>query len=374
MSPTADPADRPAPREPVNEALWLVSRRGTFRVGPAPFTAPGAGEVVVEARAVAVNPVDAVPAVARRFVYPWLRHPTVLGTDVAGEVVAVGPGVSRFRVGDRVVGLATGQEKFRNDPAHGAFQRFVVLAADLTTPVPDAVALTDAVVLPLAVATAAAALFEPDQLGLALPPRHARPDAREPGSTVLVWGGSTSVGNNAVQLAAAAGHRVVATASPRNFALVRGLGAAEVVDYRAPTVVEEVVAALDGHPLAGTFAIGSGLAGRGRAHRATHRGQPPGGLRLPGPGHRRTPAARPSARRPRLRRLGRSAGGDGGRSGRVRRTSSPTRSPTGATGSRRPPRSSGTDLAAVPDALVRLRGGRLGPQARRQPRPSPTLR
>ena len=70
-----------------NQALWLESRRGTLRVGPAPYPTPGHGEIVVRTRAVALNPVDAVPALARRFVYPWLRHPTVLGTDVAGEVV-----------------------------------------------------------------------------------------------------------------------------------------------------------------------------------------------------------------------------------------------------------------------------------------------
>ncbi|MGI3784795.1 MAG: zinc-binding alcohol dehydrogenase family protein [Janthinobacterium lividum] len=245
----------------TNEALWLESRRGTFRVGPAPTPTPGPGEIVVEAHAVAVNPVDAVPAFARRFVYPWLRHPTVLGTDVAGVVRAVGPavgtGVQRFQVGDRVVGFASGQEKFRNDPAHGAFQRLVVLAADLATPVPDDVGPTDAAVLPLGLMTAAAGLFEPDQLGLALP----GPVVVDQHATVLVWGGSTSVGNNAVQLAANAGYRVVATASPRNFDLVRGLGAAEVVDYRDASAVADVVSALRGHTLAATVAIGQGALG-----------------------------------------------------------------------------------------------------------------
>jgi len=239
---------------PGNSALWVGSRRGTFRVGPAPSPEPGPGEIVVQTRAVALNPVDAVPGVARRFVYPWLRYPTVLGTDVAGDVVAVGADVTRFAVGDRVVGLATGQEKFRNDPAHGAFQRLVVLAADLTTPVPDRVTSTDAAVLPLAVTTAAAGLFEPDQLGLALPGG----PVVDRGATVLVWGGSTSVGNNAVQLAVQAGYRVVATASPRNFALVRGLGAAEVFDYREGSVAADVIGALRGHTLAGTLAIGQG--------------------------------------------------------------------------------------------------------------------
>lgn len=240
-----------------NLALWVESRRGTFRVGPAAYPTPGPGEIVVAARAVALNPVDAVPGFVRRFVYPWLRYPAVLGTDVAGEVVEVGPataGAQRFAVGDRVLGLATGQEKFSNEPAHGAFQHLVVLAADLCAPVPAGVALTEAVVLPLALTTAAAGLFEPDQLGLALPTE----EIVDRGATVLVWGASTSVGNNAVQLAANAGYRVVATASPHSFAQVRGLGAAEVVDYHDRSAVADLVSALRGHTLAGTVAIGQG--------------------------------------------------------------------------------------------------------------------
>ena len=243
---------------PENTALWLTSRRGTFRVGPAPYPAPGPREVVVEAHAMALNPVDAMPAVTRALVYRWLRHPAVLGTDVAGVVVAVGPtersGPDRLEVGDRVVGFATGQEKFRNDPAYGAFQRFVVLSADLTARVPDDVRLVDAAVLPLGLATAGAGLFEADQLGLALPGS----EVLDRAASVLVWGASTSVGNNAVQLAGAAGYRVVATAGPQSFARVRDLGAAEVVDYADAGAVEALVGALDGHRLAGTVAIGQG--------------------------------------------------------------------------------------------------------------------
>jgi len=243
----------------TNEALWLASPRAALRVGPAPVPAPGTGEVVVRVRAVAVNPVDAVSGFARRrFVYPWLRYPAVLGTDVAGEVAQVGAGVTSLAVGDRVAGFATGQERFRNSPTHGAFQRFAVLSADLVTALPPGTAFTDAVVLPLGVSTAAAGLFQPDQLGLALPAR----DADERGETVLVWGASSSVGSNAVQLARGAGYRVVATASPHNHDLVRSLGASDVVDYRDPAAVQVLVRALEGHVLAGTVAIGAGSLAR----------------------------------------------------------------------------------------------------------------
>lgn len=243
----------------TSEALWLESPRGRLRVGPAPMPQPGPGEVVVRARAVAVNPVDAVSGFVRhRFVYPWLRYPAVLGTDVAGEVTQIGAGVTSLAVGDRVVGFATGQERFRNSPAHGAFQRFTVLTADLVTVLPPGMAFTDAAVLPLGVSTAAAGLFQPDQLGLALPTSA----AAERGETVLVWGASSSVGSNAVQLARGAGYRVVATASPHNHELVRSLGADDVFDYRDPAVGQAVVRSLTGHVLGGTMAIGAGSLSR----------------------------------------------------------------------------------------------------------------
>lgn len=242
-----------------NEALWLDSPRAALRTGPAPMPSPGPGEVVVRVRAVALNPVDALSGFARRrFVYPWLRYPAVLGTDVAGEVVEVGAGVTTLAVGNRVAGFATGQERFRNSAAYGAFQRFTVLAAEMTTRLPDDVAVTDAAALPLGVSTAAAGLFQLDQLALALPAAAA--DDR--GETVLVWGASSSVGSNAVQLACGAGYRVVATASPHNHDLVHALGAAEVFDYRDRAVVAGLVRSLQGRVLAGTVAIGAGSLSR----------------------------------------------------------------------------------------------------------------
>jgi len=77
---------------------------------------------------------------------------------------------------------------------------------------------------------------------------------------VLVWGGSTSVGSNAIQLAVAAGYDVVTTASPRNFDYVTSLGASQVFDYNSPTVVQDIIEALQGKTLAGALALGTGSA------------------------------------------------------------------------------------------------------------------
>lgn len=238
----------------TNEALWLLSPRGRFEMRSAPFPTAGPGEVVVRVRAVAVNPVDAITGPLRRVVTPWVRYPTVIGSDIAGEVVEVGEGVSRLRPGDRVLGYAAGQERARNTPAEGGFQRYVVVLERVCTPIPDYVAFEDAAVLPLGLATAAAGLFEDDQLGLPVPGAAAAPR----GEVVLVWGASTSVGCNAVQLARSSGYTVLATAGRANHDFVRSLGAEAVVDYRDADVDAAVVAALGDRRLAGTVAIGQG--------------------------------------------------------------------------------------------------------------------
>ncbi len=239
---------------PENTALWMRRPGAKFEVGPAAYTPPGAGEVVVRVRAVAVNFVDAIPGIGYRIILPWLKFPAVIGSDVAGEVVEVGAGATRLRVGDRVVAHAVGSEKSRNTPTEGAFQHYVVLMEHMVATIPDALTFEQASVLPLAISTASCGLFQQDQLGLALP--SANPAERN--ETVIVWGASTSVGINAVQLARNSGYRVVATASPRNFDWVRSLGAAEVVDRTSPTVVEELVKKIGNEPLAGTIAIGAG--------------------------------------------------------------------------------------------------------------------
>jgi NADPH:quinone reductase-like Zn-dependent oxidoreductase len=77
-----------------------------LEVGPAPYTSPGEDQIVVRNHAVAIDPLDWIIQVDGNLAYRWLKYPTVLGSDVAGEVVEVGRAVTRFRVGDRVLGHA----------------------------------------------------------------------------------------------------------------------------------------------------------------------------------------------------------------------------------------------------------------------------
>ncbi|CAJ2511889.1 Uu.00g075140.m01.CDS01 [Anthostomella pinea] len=222
---------------------------------------PKAHELVIRNAAFAINPADYIKQVKGNMVFPWVKYPFVLGSDVAGEVVEVGSAVTRFRAGDRVVAYAASTDPGRNSNAKGGFQLYSLVCDNMAAPVPEGMALESAAVLPMGVTTASCALFGKDFLKLRRPGvagAGAGPD-KKTGSkeVVLVWGGSTSVGCNAIQLAVAAGYDVVTTCSPRNFNLVKSLGATQAFDYRSPTVVADIVAATAKRQVAGALAIGS---------------------------------------------------------------------------------------------------------------------
>nr|WP_315265910.1 zinc-binding alcohol dehydrogenase family protein [Microbacterium lemovicicum] len=242
----------------ANTAAWIDAPYADLSVREAPMPTAGRGQVVVEVRALAVNALDAIIQSNGRVMYGWLSYPVVLGEDIAGVVVEVGADVSGFSVGDRVMSYAMGLEKGRDAVTGSGFQAFVAVDAGVTSLLPVAVAFEDAAVMPLAVTTAAAGLFEQKQLGL----DYAGLGRAEPrDEIVVIWGGATSVGGNAIQLARAAGYRVMTTASAHNHDRMRSLGAEAVFDYHDRDVVEQIVTAVAGSAVAGILAIavGSGM-------------------------------------------------------------------------------------------------------------------
>lgn len=244
-----------SPEKPVNAAAYLSSAKARpLQVAPADYTPPTAGEIVVRNRAVAVNPLDRIKQDKGDFLYGWLKYPIILGTDLAGEVHEVGEGVTRFKPGDRVFGFANGMDKPRNKRSECAFQLYTVMPENLVSPIPDHLTYEQAATLPLGAATAASGLYEKDQLALPFPTL--APESA--GQALIVWGGSTSVGCNATQLAVASGFDVIATSSPRNFDLCKRLGATRVLDYNGKGIVQELIAALEGKPLRGAMVIGNG--------------------------------------------------------------------------------------------------------------------
>jgi NADPH:quinone reductase-like Zn-dependent oxidoreductase len=177
---------------PTNRAAYVVAQGKPLEVREAPYTTPGPNEVVVKNAAIAVNPIDwLTPNVVSMFA-PQVKLPFVFGEDCAGTVVEVGQDVNSLRVGDRVLGLAVSSDKRSNKSSEGAFQEHTVLRTNLTSRIPAWMTFESASVIPLGLATAACGLFLEDFLGLQLP---SALEPRKPtGQTVIIWGGSTSVG------------------------------------------------------------------------------------------------------------------------------------------------------------------------------------
>jgi NADPH:quinone reductase-like Zn-dependent oxidoreductase len=191
---------------------WRVHEYGPpdiMRFERIPRPDPGPGVVLVKVEAVGVGPWDG-----------WIRAgkgaspqplPLTLGSDLAGKVIAVGPGVSRPRVGDQVYGVT-------NPEFLGAYAEYALASAAMVASKPTRLSYTEAASVPVVAVTAQQALFEHAQL--------------KAGRTVLIHGAAGSVGAYAVQLARRAGLRTIATAARDDAAFVRDLGADLVIDYR----------------------------------------------------------------------------------------------------------------------------------------------
>jgi NADPH:quinone reductase len=205
----------------------VISRRyggpEVLEVVDLPTPGPGPDQVLVAVRAAALNPVDLAMRQGLMAAVIGESFPLGLGWDVAGTVEAVGDGVTRWSVGDEVVGL---RDEFVGPT--GAHATHVVLPSDALAPAPRGVGPEEAATFPLNTLTALQAL---DLLGL------------EPGSTVVVTGAAGGVGDYLVALAAQRGLRVVGVARAADEAGVRANGAAEFVTGRdVGTAVRQVLA------------------------------------------------------------------------------------------------------------------------------------
>ena len=123
--------------------------------------------------------------------YFKLQYPFIFGVDVAGTVAQLGSGVTRLKIGQRVIGHC--DSLLTQKPTNAGFQLYSTVRELLVTTIPDSLPLSNAAVLPLAIGTASTALFK--HLQLPFP----SVDPRPIGKTILVWGGSSSVGSTAIQ-------------------------------------------------------------------------------------------------------------------------------------------------------------------------------
>ncbi len=185
-----------------------------------PAPRPGPSQCLVKVAAVAVNPIDTY--IRAGLVRMPLPLPFIVGCDLAGAVVEVGPGVTRFSPGSRVWGSNQGLLG-----RQGTFAEFCAVDEDWLYPTPDGISDEQAAAIALVGITA--------HLGLVR-------DARlQKGETLFVNGGSGGVGSTVVQMAKAIGAHVITTAgSDKKVELCRRLGADFVVNYKTANVEAEL--------------------------------------------------------------------------------------------------------------------------------------
>jgi NADPH:quinone reductase len=182
---------------------------------------PGAGEVLIRVEAAGVNRPDLLQ---RQGMYPPPPGaPDTPGLEVAGEIVAIGPGTARWKIGDRVTALVAG----------GGYAEFCLAPGPQCLPVPIGLDMVQAGALPETFFTVWVNVFERGRL--------------QPGETLLVHGGASGIGTTAIMVASSLGARVFATAGgPEKCAACVSLGAERAIDYRTEDFVEITRAATDG--------------------------------------------------------------------------------------------------------------------------------
>ena len=201
------------------KALRVEVAGGPFRSVELPRPTPQGNEVLVRVAASGVNPLD-TKIRAGSAAHARQPLPAVLGIDMAGIVEGIGADCSSVRVGDEVYGMAGGVGGLQ-----GTLAEFMAVDADLLARKPGNLTLREAAALPLPAITAWEGLVD-------------RAAVSE-GDTVLVHGGAGGVGLIAVQLAAAYGAKVFATASAEKARVVEAFGAS-AIDYRAMSPDEYV--------------------------------------------------------------------------------------------------------------------------------------
>lgn len=159
---------------------------------------------------------------------------TIVGCDVAGTVVDIGPGVSdksRVKKGDLIAGLVHGSNPDPGQNHTGGFAEYVSVKVGLFAIVPPSMTASEAATLGMGICTSGWALFL--DLGLNKPWESRHPQTGTP-STLLVYGASSACGIAALQLAKAAGWRVIVAASPSNHDMLRSYGADACFSYHDP--------------------------------------------------------------------------------------------------------------------------------------------
>ena len=179
---------------------------------PRPVPSPGAGEILVKVAAAGVNRPDVMQRMGQY--PPPPGAPDIPGLEIAGEVVACGPGVTRWKQGDKVMALVVG----------GGYAEYCLAHESHALPVPSGLSLIEAAAVPETFFTVWYNVFERGRLAA--------------GETALIHGGTSGIGTTAIQLAKAFGARVITTAgTPEKCDACRKLGAEVAINYKTEDFV-----------------------------------------------------------------------------------------------------------------------------------------
>lgn len=205
----------------ANLAAIITAAKAPLEVQEVDTHTPGPNELLIKNEVIAFHPVDF--KIAKLAVFP-ISYPAILGISFGGTVIAIGPQVTGFRVGDKVA-AAKGLGSSGNQ--YGAYQRYVVVGETTASKVPEDIDITVPVSLTGNLATVVGLLS--GSAGLDKPSLDGNVSAK--GKQVLIYGGTSSFGSLAIQYAAQAGYTVVTTTSSKHKGFVSKLGAKEVVDH-----------------------------------------------------------------------------------------------------------------------------------------------
>lgn len=169
-------------------------------------------DVLIQVKAAGVNPIDMKIRMGFMKEIRPVEMPFIPGGEAAGVIVALGAGVTKFKVGDEVIALTM----------KNAYAQYVTANENAVLPKPQGLSFEEAASIGVNIGTAQSVLFTEGNL--------------EKGQKVLIQGGGGAVGAAMVQMAKAAGAYIIATASGKGVALVKSLGADEVIDYKLQDV------------------------------------------------------------------------------------------------------------------------------------------
>ena len=187
-------------------------KNAALRLADMPEPTMAADDVLVQVHAAGVNLLDSKIRDGEFKLFLPYRTPVILGHDVAGTVVKVGPQAKRFKVGDEVYSRP-------RDHRHGTFAEFIAINEADVALKPKSLSMEEAASIPMVGLTAWQALVEVGKV--------------KPGQKVFIQAGSGGVGTFAIQLAKHLGATVATTTSAKNIELVKSLGADVIIDYNA---------------------------------------------------------------------------------------------------------------------------------------------